>query len=181
MKYLNSFQFFLFLPFLSAFNFNFSQSYCVSNSELHGNLHVEDGNIVNQNGQIISFAGNSFDLSATGSGDEDFYNSDVVSWLKQDWNTTIVRAVVAVEQPGGYLDNPQDNIERVQRVVDAAIAENLYVIVDWHSQHAENYLSDDISFFEDIAQQYGNYPNIIYEIYGEPLNTSWSNSIKTLC
>ena len=35
-----------------------------------------------------------------------------------------------------------------------------------------------MKFFSAIAKKYGHHPNIIYEIYNEPMNESWSEVIK---
>ncbi|MBU2996313.1 cellulase family glycosylhydrolase [Cellulophaga baltica] len=155
-----------------------SQSYCDSNPvDIHGNLSVSGNRIVDQNNTAVSFAGNSLFWSNTTWGGEKFYNSDVVSTLKNDWNTTIVRAAMGVEDYGGYLSDTT-NKDRVTTVVDAAISEGLYVIIDWHSHNAESYQQDAIDFFKEMAIKYGDYPNVIYEIYNEPIYSSWSNDIK---
>jgi endoglucanase len=52
------------------------------------------------------------------------------------------------------------------------------VIIDWHDHHAQNHIQRSKEFFKIIAQKYGDKPNIIYEIYNEPLMVSWSNVIK---
>ena len=85
---------------------------------------------------------------------------------------------MGVENPGGYLDNQQSNKERLKTVVDAAIDEGIYVIIDWHSHNAEDHLEEAKIFFQEIAQTYGEYENIIYEIYNEPLDVSWSKVVK---
>jgi hypothetical protein len=54
----------------------------------------------------------------------------------------------------------------------------MYVIIDWHSHHAEDHRQGAIDFFREMAQTYGNTPNVIYEIYNEPLQISWSGVIK---
>ncbi len=156
-----------------------SQNYCNSNPvDVHGGLSVSGNKIVDKNGAAVSFAGNSFFWSNTGWGAEKYYNSDVVSWLKDDWNSTLVRAAMGVEDNGGYLSDPNGNKQRLRAVVDAAIAEDMYVIIDWHSHHAEDYQQEAIDFFTEMATLYGNTPNVIYEIYNEPLQVSWSNTIK---
>jgi Cellulase (glycosyl hydrolase family 5). len=117
--------------------------------------------------------------SNTGWGGEKFYTAEVVSWLKQDWNAKLVRASMGVDDNGGYIGDPTGNKARVTTVVDAAIANDMYVIIDWHSHHAEDYQAEAETFFTEMAQTYGSYPNVIYEIYNEPLNTtSWANDIK---
>ena len=52
-------------------------------------------------------------------------------------------------------------------------------MVDWHSHHAEDYHEEAKEFFAEVAQKYGDQPNLIYEIYNEPLDTaSWNEVIK---
>ncbi len=145
---------------------------------VHGLLKVDDNKIVDKNGNPISLAGNSFFWSNDDWGGERFYKHEVVTWLKNDWNTTIVRAAMGVEDPGGYLDNKSANKNRVKTIVDAAINSGIYVIIDWHSHHAEDHINESVIFFEEMATLYGNYNNIIYEIYNEPLDISWDETIK---
>jgi aryl-phospho-beta-D-glucosidase BglC (GH1 family) len=151
---------------------------CDDPVSIHGALSVSGTNIVDENNNIVSFAGNSLFWSNTGWAAEKYYTAGVVQWLQEDWNTTIVRAAMGVDEFGGYLSDPQGNKNRVKTVVDAAIANGMYVIIDWHSHHAEDYESDAIAFFSEMAMTYGHHPNVIYEIYNEPLQVSWSNTIK---
>ena len=144
----------------------------------HGLLQVNGNRIVDKDNEPVCFAGNSFFWSNDNWGGERFYKFEVVSWLKLDWKATIVRAAMGVEDPGGYLDNNVSNKNRVITIVDAAIDEGLYVIIDWHSHHAENNTNEAVSFFEEMADLYGEYDNVIYEIYNEPLDVSWSATIK---
>jgi len=144
----------------------------------NGLLTVSGNKIVNKNNEPVSFAGNSFFWSNDNWGGERFYNSSTVKWLKTDWNAKIVRAAMGVEEPGGYLDNQRSNKERLKTIVDAAIDEEIYVIIDWHSHSAEEHLEEAKIFFQEMAQTYGEYENIIYEIYNEPLDVSWSEVVK---
>ena len=104
----------------------------------HGRLQVFGNQIVNKFGNPMSLAGNSFYWSNDGWGGERFYKNEVVSWLKEDWKTAIVRAAMGVEDPGGYLDNKDGNKNRIKVIVDSAIEQGIYVIIDWHSHHAED-------------------------------------------
>lgn len=150
-----------------------------------GNAYAVDpitveGSQVLVGGQPDGMAGNSYFWTNNTWGGAPFYNQDSVSWLKQDWKTRIVRAAMGVDEgSGNYLDSRSANVNRVRALVDAAIAEDLYVIIDWHSHHAEDYEAEAIAFFEEMARDYGDKNNVIYEIYNEPLNnTDWSSTIK---
>jgi endoglucanase len=106
-----------------------------------------------------------------------FYNYDCINWLRDDWKCTVVRASMGVES-GGYLTDPSAEKAKIKTVIDACIDLGIYVIVDWHDHHGQWHTSQAIAFFEDIASEYGDKPNLIYEIYNEPLQVSWSDSIK---
>ena len=103
-----------------------------------------------------------------------FYNKKVVRTLKNDWNATVVRAAMGVTTvEDNYLDNPSFAIECVEKVVKAAIKEDIYVIIDWHAH--EMHTQEAKAFFAQMAQKYGKYPHVIYELYNEPVEDSWES------
>ena len=103
-----------------------------------------------------------------------FYNKKVVRTLKNDWNATVVRAAMGVTTvEDNYLDNPSFALECVEKVVKAAIKEDIYVIIDWHAH--EMHTSEAKAFFAQMAQKYGKYPHVIYELYNEPVEDSWES------
>jgi endoglucanase len=136
------------------------------------------GNKVLFGGQPGSISGNSLFWSNNGWGGEKYYTAGTVSWLKTDWNSKLVRAAMGVDETGGYLSDKTGNKNKVKAVVDAAIANDVYVIIDWHTHHAENYQAEAVNFFREMAQTYGQKNHVIYEIYNEPLQVSWSGAIK---
>jgi endoglucanase len=95
-----------------------------------------------------------------------FYNASAVSWLKKDWGCNVVRAAMGVEPDNAYLNKPAWSKETAKAVIDAAIKEGIYVLVDWHSHNIHQ--KEAQQFFTEIAKEYGKYPNIIYEIFNEP-------------
>jgi endoglucanase len=141
--------------------------------EKNGQLSVEGNKIVNKDGQPVQFVGMSMFWSQWSK----FYNKEVVNTLVQKWNCSIIRAAMGVEA-GGYLTNPVKETTKIKKVIDACIAQGVYVIIDWHDHNAEKHTDQSISFFEKMATEYGSYPNIIYEIYNEPTKVSWAYDIK---
>jgi len=145
----------------------------------HGALSVKGNQIVGADGNPASFAGSSLFWSNTGWGGDRYYNADVVAYLQRDWNATIIRAAIGADKNGGYASDPEGNFAKAERVIDAAIAQGMYVIVDWHSHDAEKHPALAVRFFERVARKYGASPNVIYEIYNEPLkDVDWSKQIK---
>ncbi len=163
----------LFRLFFLAFTlFSLQSIFSQSIVEKNGRLRVSGNQVVNKNNQPISLAGNSIFWSNFGEGAK-FYNAATVNHLSQDWNSSIVRASMGVENPGGYITNPTREKNKVKAVVEAAIANNIYVIIDWHSHNAEDYQQQAISFFTEMAELYGNNDHVIYEVYNEPIAQSW--------
>lgn len=139
-----------------------------------GTLKVSGNKIMDKNNNIIVLRGMSLFWSQWGGS---FYNENCIKWLRDDWKCTVIRAAMGIEN-GGYLTNQQLEYNKLTTVIDAAIKYGIYVIVDWHDHNAHEHIPQAKSFFSSIAQKYGNYPNIIYEIYNEPLQVSWSLVVK---
>ena len=142
----------------------------------HGRLQVSGNRIVGKHDKPVSLAGNSFFWSQWMGR---FYTAETVAWLKRDWNATLVRAALGVTRNDGFLGSPERNLTRVTTVVDAAIANDLYVIIDWHDHLAHEHAGQAVAFFSDMARRYGHSPHVIYEIFNEPLeNASWKLDVK---
>lgn len=145
----------------------------------HGQLSIVGPHILDQNGEITSLAGPSFFWSNTGWGQERFYTKGAVETFAKDWNAGIIRVAMGAQGSGSFLEDEAGNIDRVVTVVNAAIQNGLYVIIDWHSHQAEQDIDEAKAFFTAIAKAYGHTPNVIYEIYNEPLDkTDWATVVK---
>lgn len=141
--------------------------------ETHGALRVHGGRVVDQSGDPVVLRGMSLFWSQWGS---QYYNPETIRHLKDDWKVTVVRAAIAVDNEG-YLANPERELAKAKVVIDAAIAEGLYVVVDWHAH--EPHPEAAAAFFSEIATLYGDRPNLIYEVYNEPLNThGWAEVVR---
>jgi endoglucanase len=135
----------------------------------HGALHVEGTQLVDVKNKPIVLRGMSFGWHNFW---PRFYNKGAVQWLRKDWNCNIIRAAMGVEPERGYIKQPAWSKEKIKAVVDAAIKEGIYVIIDWHSHNINR--AEAKSFFTEMAQTYGRYPNVIYEIFNEPDQESWT-------
>lgn len=153
-------------------------------AEEHGPMEVKNGyKIVGRDsGERLSLAGMSYYWSnPTTKGEQSFndwhghgnayYNPWTVTELKDKWNAKIVRVALGVgEMDNNYLELPMRNFDNARTVINAAIAEGIYVIIDWHAHNTHEttvrrYAAD---FFRTMAKEYGHFPNVIFEIYNEP-------------
>jgi endoglucanase len=134
----------------------------------HGSLHVEGTALKDEKGNNVVLRGMSFGWHNFW---PRFYTAGAVSWLRNDWNCSVVRAAMGIEPKQGYKEKPEWSKEKIKTVVDAAIKEDLYVIIDWHSHNIN--LEEAKAFFIEMAKQYGKHPHVIYEIFNEPDEESW--------
>lgn len=134
----------------------------------HGKLKVEGTKLADEHGNDVVLRGMSYGWHNYW---PRFYNAETVKWLHEDWGCTVVRAAMGVEPENAYIENPEWSTEKVKAVVDGAIKEGIYVIIDWHSHNIR--LTEAKKFFTEMAKTYGKYPNIIYEIFNEPDYESW--------
>ena len=101
-----------------------------------------------------------------------FYNASSVAYLVNEWGAQVLRASMGVDLDSAcYVDKPEFGIECVTKVVDAAIENGVYVIIDWHSHNLRQ--EEAKEFFAQMATRYKGIPNVIYEIFNEPVEDSW--------
>ena len=129
------------------------------------------------------------------------FNPITVEWFVMNYNISVIRAPMAIKfykensspisksdgnpepvSEYGYLstDNSGQGLYKSQQkgvikaIVDQAIKDDIYVIVDWHSHNASSETAAAATFFKEMATEYNGVPNIIWEIYNEPVSDNAS-------
>lgn len=119
----------------------------------YGNLKISGNYVLGEKGDTVQLRGMSFFWSQWMG---QYYNAETVNWLVSDWKCNVVRAAMGVEaEKGGYAKNPEKELAKVYAVIDAAIANGIYVIVDYHSHEAHHDVATSKKFFSEVAQKYG--------------------------
>ena len=59
-----------------------------------------------------------------------FYNDKIVKTLKDDWKASVVRAAMGIMIEDNYLENPTYAMQCMTPVIESAIKNNVYVIID---------------------------------------------------
>jgi endoglucanase len=143
--------------------------------ELHGHLRVSGNQIVGEHGKAVQLMGMSHFWSVWGA--QKYYTADVVDWLVKDWKIDLIRASIAVEINGdeegnrGWMYNKENQVKMAETIIEAAIRNGIYVLIDWHTHHTHTGPAKE--FFGYLARKYGHYPNLIWETFNEPVNQSW--------
>lgn len=98
-------------------------------------------------------------------------NDNAFAALADDWGANVIRLAMYVGEDG-YASKPDVIKKRVLEGIELAIANDLYVIVDWHvhqpgDPNAEVY-AGALDFFAEISNLYPNDKHLIYELANEP-------------
>ncbi|MDR1682700.1 MAG: cellulase family glycosylhydrolase [Candidatus Symbiothrix sp.] len=143
------------------------------NPDFHGQLSVKGAALVGERGDTLVLRGVSLSWHNWWS---KYYQAETVDWLAKDWKVNLIRASIAADADNGFLQNPDLAVRCLTNVVDAAIKNNIYVIIDWHTHR---FLPADAKrFFTQAAEKYKDYPNVIYEIFNEPLDNATWDEVK---
>lgn len=129
----------------------------------HGQLSVKGAQLLSASAKPVTLRGQGFGWDNWW---PQYYNANVVRWLWEDWCVDVVRPAMGIEPDGAYLSHPAVSKQRIEAVIDGAIATGVYVIVDWHAHNLHQ--PEAVAFFSEIAAKYGDKPNVIYEIFNEP-------------
>ena len=151
----------------------------------YGALHTSGNKIIGaKNNQQAMLRGVSlFWSDATGAS---YYNPNVISWVVDNFKIDVFRFAMGIEYydsnggtknavDGGYKTNPEGQLSMIDKMVQTAIENDVYIIIDWHSHRAHQETTIAKDFFQKVSLKYKDVPNVIYEIYNEPVSGSGGN------
>ncbi len=104
-----------------------------------------------------------------------FWRNDVITGMVSQQGIQVIRAAMAVDDQGWgnghYFVNGKTAYyqDLLDETVQAAIEQDIYVIIDYHSHTAVDNVGRAKEFFKIQAKKWGSYPNVIFEIYNEPI------------
>ena len=142
----------------------------------NGWLKIKDNTLVNEKNEKIQLKGMStHGLQWYG----EYANEETIKDLKE-MGSNLIRIAMYTEE-NGYISN-RNIKEKVEKIVEIAKKEDMYVIIDWHILSDGDPLihkEEAKEFFREMSLKYKDYPNVIYEICNEPNgNVTWENNIK---
>lgn len=114
-----------------------------------------------------------------------FYNVDAVKTLAEDWSAPAIRAAIGSDDyalqwnPGcdhGYIEDKELAMASIDAAVQGAVEAGIYVIADWHSHLT--HLDEAKEFFTAVATKYADCPNVIYELFNEPVCFSFERDFS---
>lgn len=148
--------------------------------DYYGALSVEDGQLVDSEGNAVQLTG----VSSHGiNWFPEYVSKEAIETLRNDWGVNVIRLAMYTSDYNGYCVGGTDNQETLKNVIDEAVEtatdNDMYVIIDWHilnDSDPNEYKSDAIQFFGEMVRKYEDYDNVIYEICNEPNgDTTWDD------
>ena len=146
--------------------------------ELKANGGKLSGSCPDYSNKAVQVKGMSLFWSSGADSSTVFYSEKAVNLMVKEMNIEVIRFAMGVtqekfqDQGRGYLSSEQGQTLQksyLKNVVNAAIDNDIYVIIDWHIESANGNTSEAVKFFEYAAQEYGSYNNVIFEVWNEPV------------
>ncbi len=133
---------------------------------VNGKLHVQGTDLFDEQGnQVILKGPSTHGLTWF----PQFVNNGLFKQISREWNTNLIRLAMYSDD---YVNGDRKkNLEILRKGVQYAIENDMYVMVDWHiltDNNPNQNLAEAINFFNMMAREYADVPNVIFEICNEP-------------
>ena len=135
----------------------------------YGEMKTDGNRIIgSKSGDVVRVNGMSFFWS---NWSQKYYTPEYVNFMADDFGCEVVRFSYGIDDNGVPYD--ESDVERLDTVIEAAINKGIYAIIDWHCHGAHKNPDEAAEFFGRMAEKYGSYDNVIFEIYNEPKDVKW--------
>ena len=158
-----------------------------------------NGKLVKSGAKILNSAGVEFMLQGIGTHSLTEYNPlysyDSVKTLKY-YGINLIRVSVYLSNfypeksnhrlCKGWLEYSDEIKPIIEKLIDNATRNNMYVLLDWHSYHSidggdvTQYTSQQEAFFEYYASKYASYNNVLYELHNEPYRNTATELLPSI-
>ncbi len=144
---------------------------------VNGRLHVDGTQLVDASGNAVQLRG----VSTHGlTWYPDFVNENLFRQVADDWGGNLIR--LAMYASVYCEEGPDESYALMKKGIDAAVASDMYVLVDWHvleKGDPNEQLDGAADFFGRITADYPDCPNLIFEICNEPNGpASWGDVLS---
>lgn len=142
-----------------------------------GQLQVLNGKLCSEDGVPVILRGvSSYNLITS----ESFLNETLFGDLAS-YGANVFRLAMYTYGVGvvGYCTNgdKERHKDAIHQGVECARMQDMYVIIDWHildDGDPNTYIEEAKAFFSEMAEKYGEYNNVLYEICNEPNGVDWA-------
>ncbi len=109
----------------------------------------------------------------------EYVNRPLFQQVSSEWGANLVRlAFYSDSYCKASAQDASAAMGTLRTGIDAAIAADMYAMVDWHileDNDPNQYIDQAVEFFGQISSEYAQSPNVIYEICNEPNGeTTWT-------
>ena len=146
---------------------------------VNGRLRVVGGQLSDETGKAVQLRG----VSTHGlTWYPDYLNASLFGQIADDWDCNLIRLAMYSElYCGGEREN---SLALMRKGIDLAVEADMYALVDWHilNDADPNENADEaIRFFEQIASEYRDCPNLLFEICNEPNGSTDWGGVTAYC
>jgi endoglucanase len=114
-----------------------------------------------------------------------YYTAQAMGLMVQDMGIEVLRFALGAgdekfdsHKRSYTTGGANDQKAMVSKLVRAAVENDIYIILDWHTEGTSSYTNDAKEFFSWAAQEFGQTDNVIFEIWNEPANGASMSDVK---